>query len=179
MNFSKSFAALSMLGTLTLSAPAWADIPPDDACMTEGTACHNAIVDGSLPLMAGTCQKTMCTRATPDGSMTYDCLRCVAEETGAGGQSNEGGGSSTAGSKNEGGKSSGGSSSGTAGKSSAAGTTSTAGKPADPPQPEDDDAEEGGCSVSQAPGGARALGTGLLVLGLAVAGIFRRRSPKS
>src|SRR5690349_16886514 len=145
MNFSKYFAAFSLLGTLTLSAPAWADVAPDDACMVEGSSCHNAIVDDSLPLMAGICQKVMCTRATPDGSMTYECLRCVAEETGTGGQSNEGGGSSTAGSKNEGGKSSGGSSSGSsAGKSSGAGTTSTAGKPTDMPVDEDD-SEEGGC----------------------------------
>jgi MYXO-CTERM domain-containing protein len=186
MSFSKYFAAFSILGTLTLSAPAWADVPPDDDCeeSAEGKACHNASVDGSAPIMSGICRKTMCTRMTPDGSMTYECHRCVGDDPqGSGGQSNEGGGNS-AGTKSEGGKPAGGSSSGstagessgsTAGKSSGAGTSSTAGTPTEV----DDDSEDGGCSVSQAPGGAGALGTGLLALGLAVAGIFRRRSQAS
>jgi MYXO-CTERM domain-containing protein len=185
MNFSKYFAAFSILGTLTLSAPAWADIPPDDACMEPslGKACYNAMVDGSLPTHPGTCQKAMCTRSTPDGPMTYDCFRCVANEEGSGGQSNEGGGG--AGGEGKGGSAAGGSSNGsTAGKSStggsSAGTTSAAGAPTSPTgSSNDDDSDDGGCSVAQTPGAGRALGTGLLVLGLAFASIFRRRSHSS
>lgn len=178
MNFSKYFAAFSTLAALTLSAPAWADIPPDDVCLaqSEGKACNNAIVDDSTATEPGTCQKTMCTRATPDGSMTYECHRCVAEAQGSGGQSNEGGSSSSAGSDNKGGKASGGSTSGTtAGKSSTAGTSSTAGAP-NPPDDGDDSDSDGGCSVSHTPGGS---GSALLVLGLAMAGVLRRRSQAS
>jgi hypothetical protein len=177
MSFSKHFAAFSILGTLTLSAPAWADIPPPDECRAseEGEACQNAIVDGEAEPVSGTCQKTMCTRATPDGPMTYECYRCVAGDPGAGGQANQGGSGSSAGTTSEGGKPAGGSTSSTAGKSSAAGTTSTAGKPSDPQ--EKDESAEGGCSVARAPGHAGGLAATLLVLGLALTGLFRRRSP--
>ena len=178
MSSSKYLAAVSLFGTLTLSAPVWADIPPDDVCLEsdEGKACENAIVANSEATRPGTCQKTQCTRATPDGPMTYECHRCVADEDGAGGQANEGGRSSSAGSENNGGKASGGSASGSTTGGKPAGT---AGTPPNPPEDDDTDSEEGSCSVSQAPGSAGALGSGLFVLGLALAGIVRRRSQAS
>jgi MYXO-CTERM domain-containing protein len=105
--------------------------------------------------------------------MTYECHRCVADEKGAGGQTNEGGSSSSAGGESKGGKASGGSASGSTTGGKPAGTAGTS---PNPPEDNDTDSEEGGCSVSQAPSSAGALGSGLFVLGLAFAGIARRRS---
>lgn len=55
-----------------------ADVPPPDACQTDGKACSNA---GPEYNQAGECKQAMCTRATPDGSMTYECLRCEVSDT--------------------------------------------------------------------------------------------------
>jgi hypothetical protein len=70
--------ALSFAGTF-LAAPAFADIPPADACQAAeaGKACDNATKDGKMD-QPGTCQKDTCTRATPSGSMSYDCYLCKA-----------------------------------------------------------------------------------------------------
>jgi hypothetical protein len=51
-----------------------ADIPPPDGCGSVGESCTNA---GRLSNEAGTCVESMCTRATPDGTVTYPCGRCV------------------------------------------------------------------------------------------------------
>jgi MYXO-CTERM domain-containing protein len=68
--------SLALSGAL-LAAPAFADIPPADGCQAAdaGKACDNASADGKMDL-AGTCQKSKCTRATPSGSMSYDCYLC-------------------------------------------------------------------------------------------------------
>ena len=70
--------ALSIAG-FVLAAPAFADIPPADACQAAdaGKACDNATKDGKMD-QPGTCQQAKCTRATPSGSMSYDCYVCQA-----------------------------------------------------------------------------------------------------
>lgn len=178
MTFSKSFSALTILGVLMLSAPAWADVAPDDECFAPdvGKACDNAMGNGTR-FQPGICKETMCTRASPQGAMTFTCYRCLADEGGAGGQPSEGGSSnggepSTAGKgpvnppggTSAGGTASGGSSSNTAGSKSSAGSSSDA-----------KSSDDGGCSVSEARGGAGALGGMLVTLGLAVATLRRRR----
>jgi len=71
------------LAAALLATPAFADIPPADACMAadEGEACDNAGEDADQP---GVCQADTCTRATPDGPMTYDCFLCKAAVGGGG-----------------------------------------------------------------------------------------------
>lgn len=69
------------LGSMLLAAPAFADIPPEDACMAadEGKACDNA---GDNADQKGTCKKDSCTRGTPNGPMTYECYRCLVTDGG-------------------------------------------------------------------------------------------------
>ena len=59
----------SALLVALVAAPAVADIPPPDSCGREGEACDNAPGPG-------VCRKARCGRATPEGSIDYDCLRC-------------------------------------------------------------------------------------------------------
>jgi len=183
MTLSKCFSALTMLGVLALSAPARADVPPDDQCMAPdvGKACQNALGNGTR-YQPGICTEAMCTRATPDGSMTYACYRCLAGEGGAGGQANESGGSSAGGETSSGGSAgapvnppggtaAGGAASG--GSSNTAGTKSNSAGSSNDSKSSDD----GGCSVVEAHGSG-ALGSLLVALGIAVAGL-RRRSTAS
>lgn len=150
MTLHKYFSALMILGALTLSAPARADIPPDDQCSASmvGKSCSNARSDGNA-FQLGVCNEARCTRATPDGSMTYTCYRCEPVEQAAGGQPNE------------------------AGEAGAAGAKGGSINSSDPKTDSDDD---GGCSVSQARGGAAALGAALALLSLVALGMRRRRS---
>lgn len=71
--------ALALAGGLLMTVPARADLAPPDACAEAqlGKACENASVDGKMD-QPGTCQKAKCTRATPSGSMEYDCHLCKA-----------------------------------------------------------------------------------------------------
>lgn len=163
MTVSKSFFALLILGALTTSVPAWADIPPDDECFAAmvGKSCSNAMNGGGF--QPGFCKETMCTRATPDGSMTYSCYRCEPAEQGAGGQPNEAG---------AGGQTTGSTGAGTAGAKSGSGPVSG------DPKPESGD-DEGGCAVARAQGSAGALGLALAAVGFAAAGWRRRRSLRS
>lgn len=190
MSFSKSISAFVILGSLSLSLPAFADVAPTDQCFEPdvGKSCPNAPgMDGNR-FMDGICQKAMCSRATPDGPMTYDCYRCLPAEGGAGGQSNEGGGGaageanggsgsagapinppggSASGGAATGGTASGGASSGsgTAGAKTGSSGSSNGAKASD----------DGGCSVAQAQGRGSALGAALVALGCALAGLRRRR----
>jgi MYXO-CTERM domain-containing protein len=68
--------ALALFGS-ALSVPALADVPPPDACDAAdvGKACDNASGDTKMDL-PGKCEKSVCTRATPSGSTTYDCYVC-------------------------------------------------------------------------------------------------------
>jgi len=179
---------LAVAGATLLTSPAWADIPPDDVCLDgdEGKACDNAEGPGGAP-QPGICTSTTCTRATPSGSMTYDCYRCLAPAGGAGGTPNEPGGAggavepgpggagsgaqssggSAAGSESTAGSSVGGSGGSSAGSSSQAGTKTT-----------NQDDDDSGCSVA-AVGAAGGVGGLLLALGLLGAGVFRRRTPRS
>lgn len=51
-----------------------ADIPPPDVELCSGKAVGEAC-DG------GTCQNGECARATPDGTVSYACVRCVPGTT--------------------------------------------------------------------------------------------------
>jgi MYXO-CTERM domain-containing protein len=69
------------LAATLLAVPALADIAPADACQAadEGKACENANADGKMD-QPGSCQKATCSRATPNGNMSYDCYLCKAAE---------------------------------------------------------------------------------------------------
>lgn len=158
-----------LLGTLLLAAPAFADIPPLDACDAAkiGKPCDNAGNQGDQP---GTCQKSTCTRATPGGALTYDCFRCQSDPgmAGAGGAPDTGGagvggtpsepdptpsvGGSAAGAKNVG------------------GSQSSAGSPATSPGK----SKDGSCAVSAAPT-TRSLAGLVAALGALGAAVARRR----
>jgi MYXO-CTERM domain-containing protein len=168
MTVSKYFSSLTILGVLTLSAPAWADVPPDDACFADalGKPCTNA-TDDRESFQPGVCKQAMCTRATPDGPLTYACYRCEPVDQGTGGQPNEGG----AGKPDGGGSSAGGTAAG--GTQTATAGATTAGTKSDSSADSDDG---GSCSVSHARGGAGALMAALALLGVAVAGLYRRKS---
>lgn len=75
---SRFVLAISLAAAL-LAAPAIADIPPADSCQQAdvGKACDNATANGKMDL-AGTCQKSTCSRATPSGAMSYECYLCKA-----------------------------------------------------------------------------------------------------
>lgn len=149
----KSVRLSGIVGVLCISQPVWADVAPDDQCLEQdvGKPCDNA-GNGFEP---GVCAATQCTRATPNGSMTYDCFRCLPSAGGAGGAGGATNEPSTGGSTAGG---------GTGGSSSSAGS-GAGGKKSD----------DGGCSVS-ALGAAGGLGAWLLALGLVSAGVSRRRS---
>jgi hypothetical protein len=174
MTPSKSIFALSILAALTTSLPARADIPPDDACVAAmvGEPCSNA--SGSS--QPGICAEATCRRATPDGAMTYTCYRCQPSEMGAGGHANEAG---AAGQASHGGSFAGTAPSdprGGAGAGATGGARAKSGTSGGLEDPNSEAADEGGCSMVQARGGAGALGLALAALGFAVAGWRRRRS---
>src|SRR6478735_12253415 len=93
--------------SLLLTSAAWADVAPPDVCQTENAVCHNA---GDTYDKDGVCIKTTCSRGGPQGTTTYDCLKCQAAPA-----------SGTAGSAP------------TTGAAGSAPTTGTAGTPAAPP----------------------------------------------
>src|SRR6478735_8756925 len=61
--------------SLLLTSAAWADVAPPDVCQTENAVCHNA---GDSYDKDGICIKTTCSRGGPQGTTTYDCLKCQA-----------------------------------------------------------------------------------------------------
>ncbi len=193
MRQTKLFLAPLLIGVALLTVPALADIPPPNSCQAadEGAACDTAIVNGKMG-QPGTCQKDMCTRATPQGSMSYECYLCNAAAGGTGGGGGTGGISSEAGAAgiatNEGGAVGEGGSPPTAGSggvkaqggaaakggassggASSAGTTSTGGKAGG------SKSDSSGCSVSTLPVGG---GSGVLasLVALSVAAWRRRRA---
>jgi hypothetical protein len=177
----RSVSILALLGTSFSSWPALADIPPEDQCLATdaGKACDNAVGPDD-ELKPGVCTATTCTRATPDGAMTYACYRCVATVGGTGGAPNEpvGGAAGASeptpsgGSNPEptAGKSSGGS---TAGGTTTAGGSSVAGAGSGSKKHDDS-----GCSVSPI-GAVSSAGGLLLALGIVSASVARRRSRRS
>ena len=166
MTFSKSLSAITILAALSVSASAWADLAPEDTCMQPdvGKACDNAIGKGTQ-FQPGVCTETMCTRASPQGAVSYTCYRCLAGEGGTGGKPSDSGGSAS------GGSASAGTSSGSGGtKSSTAGSSGSAGS----------GKSSGGCALAPAGGGAGTVfSRSLALLGLALAGLRRRRALSS
>lgn len=73
-------ALFAGLAGALLAAPAFADIPPADACQAAdvGKACENGSADGKMDL-DGTCQKSKCSRTTPSGPMSYECYLCKVD----------------------------------------------------------------------------------------------------
>lgn len=151
-----------VLGML-LAVPAFADIPPADACVQadEGKACDNAGKNADEP---GVCKQDSCTKQTPDGPMTYDCYLCQAK----GGTAGEGGAPSNGGATAQGGTTSEGGSKSTGGSQNVAGSTTEG-------TTDNEGDDDGGCNLSAAPaGGLAGLISPLAAFGLAVA--RRRRS---
>jgi len=157
-----------------------ADIPPPGLCTAQkaGETCEEPVDKQGEPVAgSGVCVAEQCSRATPDGAMTYACLMCraVADPTpsggGAGGEPSEPGEPT----QPSGGKASGptqgqaGSATGKGGSASGqAGNPSAGSAPAAKPSEDDD----GGCSIGRSRGSAAALsGAALLLLGL----VYRRR----
>lgn len=88
----------ALVGVLALASPAAADGVRYDICTEESDSCDNAIpgrraqdpeggeVPGGQPpkTVPGTCQNAKCAIGGPDGTIAYDCLRCI-EVRGSGG----------------------------------------------------------------------------------------------
>ena len=74
-------AVLSQLAAAT----ALADIPPPGLCdgsAEAGEACDEPVDTAGKPVEGdGACVAEKCTRGTPDGTLTYDCLMCRAAKT--------------------------------------------------------------------------------------------------
>jgi hypothetical protein len=137
-------AALCVAGAL-LAPVARADIPPIDACSTEGVACRNA---GPLGNRAGICTSATCSRGSADGGVThYDCFLC--REQGAAGAAGAGAAGATGGG---------------AGAEETAGATSTNGS-----------SDDGCSCSFKALGTERGIATLMAVLGLAALAVARRR----
>jgi hypothetical protein len=102
-----------VLGLLVSSAcvvgAARADIPPEGLCVTEkaGQACDNPVdAKGKEGTSPGVCVQEKCSRATPDGQMSYDCLMCRPKDD-APSTGGTGGGTGAPGGGNAGGSSAG------------------------------------------------------------------------
>lgn len=69
-------SALSLALALTVvgSAESRADIPPPEVELCSGKAVGEACE-------GGTCQTASCSRATPDGAVSYECVKCLPGET--------------------------------------------------------------------------------------------------
>lgn len=82
----------SVLAALALVSPtvARADVAPPDGCSAGqvGKACGNAIGTGGST--AGVCRESTCLHPTPDGSTSYTCYRCLADDGGAAGGAGNG-----------------------------------------------------------------------------------------
>lgn len=152
-----------VLGAVVVAAtPAWADIPPPDACNNVGEECSTAGPQANQP---GTCTMAECTRATPQGSMTYECHRCLAPEQGgsggAGGADGGGAGGATGGSPSE-----------NKGGSTTSGGRSNSGGSAGNSNTKDDD----GCSIGNV---GRQRGVGGMMVALGLAGLLAARRRRS
>ncbi len=93
--FASTLSCLHLVSLLFVAAPAFADIPAPNACDDEGASCDTAGDNADEP---GTCKTSTCSRATPDGTMEYECLLCEATGNGTGGGNGAAGDSSTNGS---------------------------------------------------------------------------------
>ncbi|HWA78404.1 MAG TPA: hypothetical protein VG937_38980 [Polyangiaceae bacterium] len=171
------------MSTLGMPALARADIPPPDSCTTADAACSNAGPEHNQP---GQCAPAKCMRARPDGTITYDCLRCVSS-AGNGGSGNGGGatitggsGSTTGGTASStggSGSTTGGTSSSTGGSGSTTGGTSSStggGAQAGASGASSDGDDDGGCSMSPVTA-QRGMAALMVALGLSVAFTVRRR----
>jgi hypothetical protein len=167
------------LGMILAASSAKADIPPPGSCEQYmlGKSCMFPVdKDGKDFSGPGICVAEMCTRATPDGPMQYECNMCRpanVDPVGTAGAGGEGGAEpvgATGGTGGDAGKpptpvagstTGGTGTAGTAGKGSGAVTNNNA----------DSDAD-GGCSVAP---GARGTAVSLAGLGLALGLMLRRR----
>jgi MYXO-CTERM domain-containing protein len=108
----------AVLGALSLTSLARADVAPPDACNgAVGTACD---VAGSSYDEPGICVNAMCARPTPDGSVDSPCVLCQLVDAGASDAATPADGGSTSGSSSGSTGSSSGSSSSSSSKSSCA-----------------------------------------------------------
>jgi hypothetical protein len=163
---------------LAVAAQARADLAPPGLCTGQaaGDECDEAVDGQGHVVGRGVCVAETCRRATPDGSVTYDCVMCRPSGEGPMGGAGSGG---QAGAPDVSG--------GTAGATPQGGTASSAGAPAanggKAGQPAGGHAgaapstktekSDSGCSLRRSPAGTGA--GGMILLGL-VAGALRRRS---
>jgi len=173
---------VNVAGLLSAGA-ALADIPPPGLCHEKaGEMCDEPVdKDGEAVSGEGICVAEQCSRATPDGPMTYACVMCRAapEEPrlpGSGGAAGEPGEPSEptepaggkAGSPTQSQAGSAGTSKGGSGSAGQAGNASAGTAATTKPSSEDD----GGCNIGRSRGSTAALsGAALLLLGL----VYRRR----
>lgn len=66
---------LQLAVAFAFAKTAWADVPPPDACYEQDEPCT-----WGSDATTGMCRIGKCTRGTPDGAVSYDCLRCVHED---------------------------------------------------------------------------------------------------
>lgn len=186
-NKSLVFGVGLALGLLVTAGPAAADIAPPGLCAPEdvGQVCDNALdKDGNELSEPGVCVAEKCKRATPDGTMKYDCVMCRLEPSeptagGAGGGANDpappsAGSAGKPSEPTEGGSAGDGSvkpTAGSGGKDSPikGGSASTAGKAG---KDTDDTNDDGGCSIGM---GGRASGVVTVSSLLALALVLGRR----
>ncbi len=148
-----------------MTTPALADVAPPNACDTAGASCDTAGPNFDEP---GKCESQTCSRYTPDGPMSYDCLRCAIPDGGTG---TGGSGTATGGGAGEGnGTASGGSKAATGGSSSAAGAKSS---------DSSNDEDDGGCSVAPGPTSTSVGFAALTTFALAFAALRRRAGARA
>ena len=152
--------------SLFATSAARADIPPPDACNTQGAVCHNA---GTSASEDGVCTAKTCSKGPPGQEYTYECLLCEpGTPTGAAGESGSAGTAGQSVSHGDAGALEGGA--GTSGSESGAGGVGATGGRQNGGHGTDD----GGCSVGIL-GTERGVATLMLGLGLVAIGVSRRR----
>ncbi|MCB9733444.1 MAG: hypothetical protein H6745_12635 [Deltaproteobacteria bacterium] len=74
--------AMLVWGSVATGGLARADVPPPEVELCAGKAPNDPCGEGN-----GRCQDGTCSRATPDGSVDYQCFKCVDgnSDTSAGG----------------------------------------------------------------------------------------------
>lgn len=174
------FGVCVAAGVLTAVQPAKADIPPDGLCVGDqpGDPCAPAVDKSGNVVGPGVCVAEQCTRASPNGPMTYACVMCRPESGtgGAGGAASDpvepvagtGNGPTPTGGTGNAPKPTAGSA---GAATNTAGSTSSAGSGTTPVKPDAKSSDDGGCSV-----GPGARGTGLAsAASLLIFGLARRR----
>ena len=179
------FGVCVAAGLFAGARTAAADLAPAGLCLGSkaGDACDDALDESGQVVGPGICVAEQCSRATPDGPMTYACVMCRPKpDQNAGGAGGSGGdpvqpvaGAATGGSENAP-KPSAGSGPATAGSAPTAGSSTAGTSGTTTNKPNATSSDDGGCSIGTgARGTGLAGGASLLFLGLA---LRRRRAQR-